>query len=181
MGSLTQLRTSQNLTRVTSTTSTIGDDSQFLHIHTRPNVRFKAIKENFKAGLPNVSMPQLPQAFANFRFSDKESPVSPVGGALRSPNDAVAFGGPGKKTKDKELSPALEALDMVSGDVVVLGGYRGSTLREIYPANRKVWVPIKVGLGLRKVDLEIGLNPEDEEKQGERIVADGMLTHIGPV
>src|SRR5690606_29463826 len=68
MGSLTQLRTSQNLTRVTSTTSTIGDDSQFLHIHTRPNVRFKAIKENFKAGLPNVSMPQLPQAFANFRF-----------------------------------------------------------------------------------------------------------------
>ncbi|CUS12496.1 unnamed protein product [Tuber aestivum] len=78
-------------------------------------------------------------------------------------------------------TPALEALGSVQGDVVVLGGYRGSVLRDLSMNNRRVWIPLKVGLNLRKVDLEVGLDPGDDEAMKERIVADGMLTGIGPV
>jgi hypothetical protein len=40
---------------------------------------------------------------------------------------------------------------------------------------------MKVGLNLRKVDLEVGLEPEDEERMEETIYASGMLQNIGPV
>jgi pimeloyl-ACP methyl ester carboxylesterase len=96
----------------------------------------------------------------------------------------------------------LNALDKLTGDVVIMGGYRGSSpgnqkrisqcntkaywflgsrLRSAKPPYRRIWIPIKVGLNLRKVDLEVGLNPEDEEDMEESIIPEGMLTHIGPV
>jgi pimeloyl-ACP methyl ester carboxylesterase len=40
---------------------------------------------------------------------------------------------------------------------------------------------MKVGLNLRKVDLEVGLNPEDEERMEETIIPSGVLSHVGPV
>ncbi|KAK4975531.1 hypothetical protein LTR28_009578, partial [Elasticomyces elasticus] len=75
----------------------------------------------------------------------------------------------------------IKAVSELTGDVVVLGGYRGSILRSAEPPHRQLWVPIKVGLNLRKVDLEVGLDTEDEENMEERIIPGGMLTHIGPV
>ncbi|KAI5801128.1 hypothetical protein EDC01DRAFT_612298 [Geopyxis carbonaria] len=126
------------------------------------NSRLKAIKDNLLAGLPTLpQLPYLQQQLASFNpFSDAELPGPAV------PRDG---------------SPALEALDNVVGDVVVLGGYRGSILREKAAGNRRVWIPLKVGLNLRKIDLEVGLDPEDEERMADKIQADGMLTHIGPV
>ncbi|RPB20458.1 hypothetical protein L211DRAFT_520419 [Terfezia boudieri ATCC MYA-4762] len=62
-----------------------------------------------------------------------------------------------------------------------MGGYRGSILREASGQKRRVWIPLLVGLNLRKVNLEIGLNDEDEETMSQRIIPDGMLTNIGPV
>ncbi|KAF8414805.1 hypothetical protein BGX38DRAFT_1246994 [Terfezia claveryi] len=62
-----------------------------------------------------------------------------------------------------------------------MGGYRGSILREASGQKRRVWIPLRVGLNLRKVNLEIGLNDEDEETMSQRIIPDGMLTNIGPV
>lgn len=166
------------LTRTVSTTSSIGNDDLFAHIHTRPNVRAKAIKENLRAALPNVSMPQLSQ-LSNFRpFGEKtETPLlnDIPESSHNSPVPQVANG------SAKVKGESYPTIDTVMGDVVVLGGYRGSELREITPVNRKVWVPIKVGLNLRKVDFEVGLEPEDEERVTERIIPDGMLTHIGPV
>lgn len=69
----------------------------------------------------------------------------------------------------------------LTGDVVVLGGYRGSILRSADAPHRQLWVPIKVGLNMRKVDLEVGLEREDDERAEEKIIPSGMLTHIGPV
>jgi pimeloyl-ACP methyl ester carboxylesterase len=40
---------------------------------------------------------------------------------------------------------------------------------------------MKVGLNLRKVDLEVGLTPEDEERMEETIIPSGVLSHVGPV
>ncbi|KIW04787.1 uncharacterized protein PV09_03975 [Verruconis gallopava] len=74
-----------------------------------------------------------------------------------------------------------EALCNLTGDIVVLGGYRGSILREAHPPHRRLWVPLKVGFNLRKVDLEVGFDDEDEEQVTKKIIPDGMLTHIGPV
>lgn len=62
-----------------------------------------------------------------------------------------------------------------------MGGYRGSVLRSAQPPHRQLWVPVKVGLNIRKVNLEVGLDPEDEETMEERIFASGMLQNIGPV
>jgi pimeloyl-ACP methyl ester carboxylesterase len=36
-------------------------------------------------------------------------------------------------------------------------------------------------MNLRRVDLEVGLNPEDEERMTNMIIPSGVLSHIGPV
>jgi hypothetical protein len=79
-----------------------------------------------------------------------------------------------------EVHPLDRVLESLTGDVVIMGGYRGSILRST-KTNRQVWVPVKVGLNIRKVNLEVGLEPEDEERMYESIYASGMLQNIGPV
>ena len=78
--------------------------------------------------------------------------------------------GPGAARTDsvsKPNRPAASAIDSVleslTGDIVVMGGYRGSVLRSAEPPHRQLWVPVKVGLNMRKVNMEVGLDPEDEE------------------
>ncbi|PSS22373.1 hypothetical protein M430DRAFT_34262 [Amorphotheca resinae ATCC 22711] len=82
--------------------------------------------------------------------------------------------------EDSNTNALDRAMESLTGDIVIMGGYRGSILRST-KTNRQVWVPVKVGLNLRKVDLEVGLEPEDEERMSESIYASGMLQHIGPV
>jgi hypothetical protein len=77
--------------------------------------------------------------------------------------------------------PLDAVLESLTGDIVIMGGYRGSVLRSAKAPHRRLWVPVKVQLGVRKVNLEVGLDPEDEEKMEESIIADGMLKNIGPV
>jgi pimeloyl-ACP methyl ester carboxylesterase len=74
-----------------------------------------------------------------------------------------------------------KALSQLEGDIVILGGYRGSILRSAQPPHRQLWAPVKVGLNIRKVDLEVGLEPGDDERATEKVIPGGMLTHIGPV
>jgi hypothetical protein len=69
---------------------------------------------------------------------------------------------------------AKNGFDKLSGNVVVLGGYRGSILRDARDGKR-LWVPLKVPLGLRKPDLSIGLSDAAEAKTAESIIASGML------
>lgn len=144
-----------------STTSSLGDDTKFLHIQHQTNARFKAMKDNLLAGLPKISpVTHLHQHLASLNpFTDTPEPQTPPL-PLRASD--------------------LEALDTVRGDVVILGGYRGSVLRDAV-LGRRVWIPLKVGFNLRKVDLEVGLNPEDEERAEEKIRPDGMLKSISAV
>jgi pimeloyl-ACP methyl ester carboxylesterase len=72
-------------------------------------------------------------------------------------------------------------LESLTGDVVVMGGYRGSILRSAKAPHRRLWVPVKVGLKIRKVNMEVGLDPKDEEEMENHIFASGMLQNIGPV
>lgn len=88
-------------------------------------------------------------------------------------------------TTTKQTNGATSVLDAVlehlTGDVVILGGYRGSVLRSAQPPHRQLWVPVKLGLNMRKVNLEVGLDPEDEDNMEHHIFASGMLQNIGPV
>ncbi|KAK7206344.1 hypothetical protein BZA70DRAFT_310042 [Myxozyma melibiosi] len=68
----------------------------------------------------------------------------------------------------------------LTGDVVILGGYRGSILRDA-KTHRRTWIPLKVGLNIRKINLELGLSDEAELNAEDDIIPDGMLSHIGPV
>ncbi|KAH3663354.1 hypothetical protein OGAPHI_005344 [Ogataea philodendri] len=79
------------------------------------------------------------------------------------------------------LPDYLRIFEEFEGDVIVLGGYRGSILRDSV-TKRRAWIPVlKAGLNIKKIDLLLGPNDEDELNAEEKIYADGILSHIGPV
>lgn len=87
----------------------------------------------------------------------------------------------GELTNDGYEVTRLENIwNEVEGDFLVMGGYRGSILRDA-DTHRRVWIPIRAGLNFRKVDLLIGPTDQDETQAQKLIKPDGMLTHIGPV
>lgn len=141
------------------------------------NSRMKAIKDSFadsKFRITNVT--NLKPSF--LRNSPQVAPTD----SIRSSEDSRALPGtlPNTSTKRTSKHPALKsALSMLTGDLVIMGGYRGSVLREAQFPNRQLWVPVKVGTNLRKADLELGLTHEDEIKAVEKIIPSGSLSHIG--
>ena len=187
------------LRRVTSVATSLGDDTRWENVQEQVNSRVKAIFDSLQDS--NIRLPSLPQlpTLASFRPDLKRSRAnsSPKSAILAKETNYRANHPfldkplpPTPTTKLKITSqtttqvrfPQLDhALENLTGDIVVLGGYRGSVLRAAKPPHRQLWVPVKVGLNIRKVNLEVGLNPEDEENMAESIYASGMLSHIGPV
>ena len=172
--------------------SSLGDDSRWENIDSQINSRFKAIKDSLQDNLPempNIKLSALRPDFVLKRLSD----VNPLGSNANSavygnvsdairqePNQSTRQPSPSKAVTSRH--PSMDdVVDDLTGDIVILGGYRGSILRSSEPPHRQVWVPLKVGLNMRKVNLELGLADEDEETEGERIFSSGMLQHIGPV
>lgn len=158
--------------------SSFGDDQRFTHIREQVNSRFKAIVDSFDP--PSFKLPSMPSM-----------PSMPSTLSLRSPLKKSEFTmeetrrEPARSESARAIKGPIDPLDSVlenlTGDLVILGGYRGSILRSAEPPHRQLWVPMKVGLNVRKVNLEIGLNPEDEERMEESIVPSGMLKNIGPI
>ena len=187
--------------RALSRASSLGDDDRFSGVHEQVNSRFKAIKDSLADS--NIRMPRLPELPNIDNIFDRSTQRNRAGSLQRAllPRSAS----PRKTERDSTSSEAYihpingtnsqgmtktnaaahpqfsKALNGLKGDVVVLGGYRGSVLRSADPPHRQCWVPIKVGLNIRKVNLEVGFDPSDDEKAVDTIIPDGMLTHIGPV
>lgn len=161
-----------------------GDDSRWVNQREMVNSRFKAIMDSLEDRasfrVPNFRVPTLP-AMPTFEISMPGSKKDEKGerklSKKRSPDTSTTSLPTVQEPKD-ELDKALATL---TGDVVIMGGYRGSILRSAKPSHRRLWVPVKVGLNIRRVNLEVGLNEEDEERMEESIFASGMLTNIGPV
>lgn len=190
-----------------SRASSLGDDDRWHDVHQEVNSRMKAIKDSLADS--NLRLPRLPEIppmgswidlqaarkYSTSLLNGRETRSDSPGNA--SSNDAVTqkdLGlGSTHKTDVRSPTPGVtkakaakhpkftKAVQELSGDVVILGGYRGSVLRSAKPPHRQLWVPIKVGLNLRKVNLEVGLEPQDEEQMTETIIPSGMLKHIGPV
>jgi pimeloyl-ACP methyl ester carboxylesterase len=66
----------------------------------------------------------------------------------------------------------------LEGNVVILGGYRGSILRDAV-TKQMIWVPLKVGVGLRRPTLELGLDAKAEDRSEDFVKPDEMLGAIG--
>ncbi|KAI1082179.1 hypothetical protein F5B20DRAFT_25814 [Whalleya microplaca] len=157
-----------------SRVSSLGDDDRWTNIREQKNSRLKAIADSLDR--PTFKLPQLPniipaQLKGNWGMSELSLSGTPRPAVIPELSPTA---------KDDNLSDFDRALESLTGDIVVMGGYRGSVLRST-KTNRQVWVPVKVGLNIRKVNLEVGLNREDEERMEETIYASGMLKNIGPV
>lgn len=188
-----------------NTASTSGS-GQWDHVHEQVNSRVKAIRDSFQDSgfrLPKLSnfsigsfTPPSPQKTENavgnpskdFARNPELPSIKPGNSAhdTRTTRDYVSFRPPLQRYAingpQKSGRPILaDALTGLSGDVVVLGGYRGSILRSADPPHRQVWVPVKVGLNIRRVDLEVGLTTEDEDNVEKKIIPSGVLSHIGPI
>jgi len=199
---------SLHLHRSLSRVSSLGDDTRFETVQEQVNNRMKAIKDSWQDS--SIRLPSFP-AFSginfdsfkpDFTFSGRNNQPSidrrpsnsyrnGSGVGVLSPTlqdtqqDARAIGksvtgGPTKKSAltHPHFSKTCAELE---GDLVILGGYRGSILRSAEPPHHQLWVPIKVGLNIRKVDLELGLNLEDDENSESKIIPGGILANIGPV
>ena len=196
---------SLTLRRATSTGSSLGDDSRWENVQDQVNSRMKAIKDSLQDS--SIRLPRMPdvsnlnfdyfrpdftrpraqsEAKRPMRMANRNAALRDLGHTMHSAaSHPLRLSGIDSTLADKR--PRLthsyleHALEHLTGDLVVMGGYRGSILRSAKPPNRQLWVPIKVGLNIRKVDLEVGLQPQDEEDMKEHIYASGMLSHIGPV
>ncbi|KAI1384690.1 uncharacterized protein F4822DRAFT_438485 [Hypoxylon trugodes] len=165
-----------------SRVSSFGDDERWGDVREQKNSRLKAITDSWDR--PTFKLPQLPQlpniipaplkknSLLGFDQSESSLP-----GAMRS---STFLETSPSIFRDDNASDLDRALELLTGDIVIMGGYRGSVLRSTR-TNRQVWVPVKLGLNIRKVNLEVGLDPEDEERMEESIYASGMLKNIGPV
>ncbi|RAK87835.1 hypothetical protein BO79DRAFT_22429 [Aspergillus costaricaensis CBS 115574] len=183
--------------RASSTASSLEQRPRYEHIHSQVNSRFKAIKDSLQDSSSRLlSMPTLHlQDFrsdwgykpflsdvTNRRGHTYATPEQPPAAREMPGDDSIPPRARSPRTSISAQYPNLtEAMAEMTGDVVILGGYRGSVLRSAKPPQRQLWVPMKVGLNLRKVDLEVGLNPEDEERMEETIIPSGVLSHVGPV
>lgn len=169
---LTPLRRSSSHPSLLSYTSSL-DETRFANVQSMTNARIKAIKDNFRGLSPGNTIANAANALSTYANS--------LNSALSSASPLANFesAAPSMGPAPPPVKP--HPLDTVEGDIVVMGGYRGSILREASGQRRRVWIPLRVGLNLRKVNLEIGLNEEDEETMPQRIIPDGMLTNIGPV
>jgi hypothetical protein len=185
------LQTFRTLDRVPS----LGDDSRFENVQAQVNSRMKAIRDSWQDTNMRLPMP----SFASLTDLSLNRPASLSRKAPgTSPNSAPAASIPpyqrqtAQSARPYTAAPSAnnptqkhpqfsKALEELTGDVVVLGGYRGSILRSAEPPHRQLWAPIKVGLNVRKVDLEVGLDADADERATDKIIPGGMLTHIGPV
>ncbi|KAK1907056.1 hypothetical protein P3342_006244 [Pyrenophora teres f. teres] len=190
--------------RTKSFASSLGDDTRFESVQEQVNSRLKAIRDswqdaNFK--LPSPSFPTFNLGSSTELFKNRNGSTASKTretdqttvprsnsrsnlAAIESRRNSVRKKRPLPRHGDTDTEPHpffTQALQELEGDVVVLGGYRGSVLRSAEPPHRQLWVPIKVGLNLRKVDLEVPLDPDADERMEETIIPSGMLTHIGPV
>ncbi|KAK8140826.1 hypothetical protein G3M48_001747 [Beauveria asiatica] len=202
-GSLSLRRTASDesiLYHTLSRQSSLGDDDRFHDVREMVNMRLLAFRDSLP-DVPNFKMPSLAKLQATARRSTHLS----LNGIFSTSDNASVHAPPSSSSRDaapapptsNQASPAPapaspppllrvkddfdDMLQHLTGDVVILGGYRGSVLRSADPPHHQLWAPVKLGLNLRKADLQVGLTDADEESMPQRIVPSGMLKNIGPI
>lgn len=136
--------------------TTQDDAEKWAHVSEHLNSRFKAITDSFQdsaiSRIPRLSNVNLGSLI--IQRSDVDAARSKTGrGRANTQQDDVTMRKSGPQdtlssysfTTSKHTHPTLsQATSQLTGDVVVLGGYRGSILRSAKPPNKQLWVPVKV-------------------------------------
>jgi hypothetical protein len=137
--------------------STRDEAERWANVSEQINSRFKAITDSFQDSAFN-RMPKMPSvSLASFR-QGLQGTNSDNSGPKRDRNDTsaqhdAATNSAGIRNmifnysdkQPKHPHPILnQAVSALTGDVVILGGYRGSILRSAKPPNKQLWVPVKV-------------------------------------
>ncbi|KFX90488.1 hypothetical protein V490_06421 [Pseudogymnoascus sp. VKM F-3557] len=168
-----------------SRVSSLGDDSRFENQRQMVNSRRKAISDSFqdrKSFLPSIpSMSGIKDKFDSLTRSADESTKG--NNVLTDAENGQSSTAEATLSSDKMNSKVFDrAIKNLTGDVVIMGGYRGSILKSANPSNSPLWPPpMEVGLNIGKVDLEVGLDDEDDERMEESVYAPGMLRGLGPL
>lgn len=167
-----------------SRTSSLGDDARFNDVRYMVNMRLLALRDSLP-DVPSFKMPNLAK-FQEFKrsslslnsiFSSDSLPAASTPASRDAVEDAVLI-----SEKLDDPSAILDrVLEDLTGDLVILGGYRGSVLRSAEPPHQQLWAPVKLGLNMRKANLEVGLEADDEENMTNTIIPSGMLKNIGPI
>lgn len=171
-----------------STSSSLEELDRYENVHSLVNVRFKAIKDTIhesSKGLLNMHLPDLGHLDYNHNHHHHEQHPDGTDSLHRESTQggkgAPTRGRPRRNPSDNPYPILSEAMSELTGDIVIMGGYRGSVLRSAKNPSRQLWIPMKAGLNLRKVDLEVGLTHEDEERMEETVIPGEILSHVGPV
>ena len=128
--------------------SSLNDDNRWDHIEGQVNTRMKAIKDSLQDSLPSLSNINFSALRPDFTLWDFQVPrslttVFPGSGTRSRANSATssAPASPHKTSFTNPRFPSLDsALEQLTGDIVILGGYRGSILRSAEPPHRQLWV-----------------------------------------
>jgi hypothetical protein len=137
--------------------STHDDAEKWASVSEQINSRFKAITDSFQDSAFN-RMPKMPSvSLGSFRpglqGTNSDIPILKKDRNDSSAQRDAAPNLPGIRNmifnysdkQPKHPHPILhQAVSALTGDVVVLGGYRGSILRSAKPPNKQLWVPVKV-------------------------------------
>lgn len=145
------------------------DEDELTSNLSREDIKYKLKKQQ------SISTLEESYLFKNKKGADN-SRLRAVKRAL-TPNiaiDAIQF------LSNDDKKPDESVWDELDGDVVILGGYRGSILRDAR-THKRVWIPLRAGFNIRKINLNIGPTDEDELDTQKKIIPDGMLTHVGPI
>ncbi|KAM0749622.1 hypothetical protein T439DRAFT_314947 [Meredithblackwellia eburnea MCA 4105] len=159
--------------------------------HHRENTALHALRDTLP-GLPTLAdlTPTLPSIFS----LSSPSQSQPAPSNLSSSNFVSCTNTSVFDDSDEAPSPpsspppppplsssnSEDPIAKLQGNVLVLGGYRGSILRDA-KTRKRIWVPLKVGLGIRNPDLSLGLSDEDELNSTDTVIADKMLMAVGGI
>jgi hypothetical protein len=138
-------------------TTTLDDAEKWGDVSEQINSRFKAITDSLQDSAI-IRLPKMPSVSLGTFKTGLQRSNSDVARLNADRNMAITqtdattsgFGVPNKPLsppdeQKKHSHPILNhAISDLDGDVVVLGGYRGSVLRSAKPPNKQLWVPVKV-------------------------------------
>ena len=138
------------------TVTTQDDAEKWANISEQINSRFKAITDSFQDSamtriprMPKVGLGSLtsglPRNNSDTARGNKHRNVGTELDATTKQLSSLKIPTPLPAKQTGHTHPVLnQAVSDLTGDIVVLGGYRGSVLRSARPPNKQLWVPVKV-------------------------------------
>ncbi|GAA5979250.1 hypothetical protein JCM11641_001973 [Rhodosporidiobolus odoratus] len=123
---------------------------------------------------PPPSSPPPPQTPKSRLLNRRVSASDPSGAGPPPSNSSSPFK---PSFPSCSSTPSNDHFDRLYGNVIMLGGFRGSVLRDAH-TGRRVWATLRIGFGIRKADLGLGLEDDDEMRSEETVVPGKMLCQV---